>query len=62
MFRCAANGIICQSLKIKISSRGARVASPLGEGERMKVRGGFVEQAALFALTQPSPSPLARER
>jgi hypothetical protein len=41
---------------------GARVASPLGEGERMKVRGGFVEQLALFALTQPSPSPLPRER
>jgi hypothetical protein len=49
------------------SSQFTRVlASPLhlGEGERMKVRGGFVEQAALFALTQPSPSPspLARER
>ena len=46
---------------------GARVASPLGKGEddcravaqrRREVRGGFVEQPALFALTQPSPSPL----
>jgi hypothetical protein len=34
MFRCAANGIICQSLKIKISSRECtRRLSPRRRGE-----------------------------
>ena len=64
--RCFASLLMTSFVSLSKSRsvhEGALVASPLGEGERMKVRGWVGRATALVALTpSPSPSPLAGER
>jgi hypothetical protein len=47
MFRFAANDIVCKSLKTRVVSDTLLVASPLGEGGRIEVRGRTCRCAAI---------------
>jgi hypothetical protein len=50
----AGNDIICKSLKIENRDEGALLASPFGEGERIKVRGFAIARDRRVGCPDPT--------